>query len=347
MLTERLLIVRVGAMGDVLHALPAVAALRAARPELRIDWVVDPRWAPLLVNAEGRGPVVSRVHLAETKLWSKAPLSVVTTRSALALRRSLRAQHYTAVVDMQRTMRAAVIGSFAGAQTFAGFRDPRERAAGWLYRQRLGRRGVHVAEQGAALLGEALGIPLEPLRGVPLPEEAWPRAQDEQVVARAATDAPPKRTVLLAPTAGWGAKQWPAERFGALARKLAEYGYEVKINAARADDPVAAAVVRASEGAAQVAPGSVAGLIAQVRHAALVVGGDSGPVHLAAAVGTPVVALFGPTDPARNGPWGAGPMEVLRHPSSTTNHRRVAGVEVGLAQIEVSEVLAAAVALLG
>jgi len=69
----KILIVRVGAMGDVLHALPAVAALRAARPDWAIDWVVDPRWAPLLVNAEGRGPVVGGVHLAETKKWSKAP----------------------------------------------------------------------------------------------------------------------------------------------------------------------------------------------------------------------------------------------------------------------------------
>ncbi len=339
---ERVLVVRVGAMGDVLHALPAVAVLRAERPELPIDWVVDPRWASLLVNAEGVGPVVSRVHLAETKLWSRRPFSGETRRSVLALRRALRAGCYPCVVDLQGTLRSAVIGSFAGAEIFAGFSDPREAAAGWFYRQQLHRRGRHVVAQGCALLSEAVGIALKPTPVVPFPfdpeAEGW--ASERLPASMAGT------AVLLAPSAGWGAKQWPAARFGELARQLAAKGHPVLVNAVREDEEIAQSVVQASGNAARVVSCHVAGLVALTRRVALVIGNDSGPVHLAAALGTPVAALYGPTDPQRNGPWGAGVIEVLRHPASVTSYKHTATPDPGLLRMEVETVFAAAMRLL-
>ncbi len=167
----KLLIVRVGALGDVLHALPAAAALRTARPDWTIDWVVDPRWAPLLVNGEGHGEIVDRVHLAETKMWSAAPFSWKTLRSVATLRKELRDERYDVVVDMQGTMRSAVIGRFARAREFAGYENPREAAAAHLYRSTRRRIGKHVVDQGAALLGAACSIALEPAP-VRLPREA-------------------------------------------------------------------------------------------------------------------------------------------------------------------------------
>ena len=337
-----MLIVRVGAMGDVLHGLPAVAALRAERPAWTMDWVVDPRWAPLLVEGTGASPVVGAVHLADTRLWSRAPLRGATRRSVLELRRQIHDGHYDAVVDLQGTLRSAVIGSFAGATRFAGFADPREKAAGWFYRQRFPRQGTHVVEQAAALLGAAVGVVLQPA-SVQLPRHTAADAWVEDVVAKAA---PGGRFALLAPTAGWGAKQWPAERYGALARALQARGFSTLVNAATADEPVARAVVDASEGAAVAVAGDLSQLIALCRRAALAIGGDSGPIHLAAALGRPTVALFGPTDPARNGPWGPGPTRVLRHASSVLSYKRVPVVEAGLARITVEEVLEAAVGLL-
>ena len=325
-------------MGDVLHALPAVIALRRLTPEMEIDWVVDPRWAPLLTNAAGSGPAVSAVKLAETKMWSQAPLSTGTLHSVLGLQRELRAARYGCVVDMQGTLRSAVIGWMAGGKKvdFAGFKDPREPAAGLLYRRRLARWGTHVAEQNAALLGGALGLEILPSK-VELPlgdeAEAWADRALHRVAAR--------RFALLAPTAGWEAKQWPAERFGALALALRDRGIAALVNAPEASDRVGAAVVRASTGAAEVVPSNVAQLVALTRRAAVVVGGDSGPVHLAAALGRPLVALYGPTDPARNGPWGSGPMRVLRDPRSMTSYKRTGGTEPGLARIDMEAVLAA------
>lgn len=328
----KILIVRVGAMGDVLHALPAVAALRLARPDWQIDWVVDPRWAPLLVDGEGHGPIVGHVHLAETKLWSKSPASPATLRSILALRRALRREHYDLAVDMQGTLRSAVIGWMAGAPPLAGYGDPRESLAARFYSMRLKRKGTHVVEQGAALLGEACGLALEPAV-VSLPRDARAEAWAEQAVR--------SRLLMLAPGGGWGAKQWPAERFGEVARETLLRVSDCVVNAGSGDTSLAAQVVEASDGAARIVACDVAQLVALMRRTDLFLGGDSGPTHLAAAQAVPLVALFGPTDPARNGPWGPGAKIVLRDPSSVTSYRHVEAVDPGLANIPVKSVVEA------
>jgi heptosyltransferase-1 len=326
----KVLVMRTGAMGDVLHALPAVAALRAARPEWTIDWVVDPRWSPLLVDGTGLGPLVNRVHLADTRLWSRAPMSWATLRSVMALRRALRMERYDLAVDMQGTLRSAVIGWMAGAKQLVGYDDPREAAARRFYSCRLQRSGAHVVEQGAALLSEATGVALTAV-AVELPRETWAADWAEETVAG-------RRVCLLSAGGGWGAKRWPVERFGELAKRLREMGFAVVVSAPRKEDAVATEVVAASGGAAEVVVCNVAGLIELVRYAKLVVGGDSGPVHLAAALGVPVVALFGPTDPARNGPWGPGAVRVLRDAASATSYKRSTETEAGLARISVDEV---------
>jgi len=320
-------------MGDVLHALPAVAAARAARPDWEIDWVVDPRWAPLLVDAEGQGPVVTRVHLAETKLWSKAPASPAALRSIFKLRRALRREKYDRAVDMQGTLRSAVIGWMSGAGQFAGYSDPREALAARFYKTPLERRGAHVIEQGAALLGEACGVALEP-GGIGLPREEWADQWAEAVVGD-------RRTCLLAAGAGWAAKCWAADKYGALAVELKAMGFDVVVNASRVDDALAAAVVAASGGAARVVVCNVTGLVALMRRMTLMVGGDSGPTHLAAALGIPLVALFGPTDPERNGPRGPGAKVVLRDAASVTSYKRSSVEDSGLARISVEGVVEA------
>lgn len=329
----RVLIVRVGALGDVLHALPAVASLKALQPDATIDWIIDERWRPLVTCDDRPGPIVTRSYPVPTRAWKQSPISRATMADVLSFRK-LRGQ-YDAVVDMQGTMRSAVLGWLAArGRTLAGYADPRESAAARLYANKLQRTGTHVVEQGAALLGAALGLHLEPRAfALPLDRNAELRIERDVVLGRP--------QALLAPGGGWGAKQWPAERYGEVAVALRERGYRVLVNAASEASPEARAVMDASQGAASIASGSIAELIALMRRTDLVIGGDTGPVHLAAALAVPTVALFGPTDPARNGPWGPGPKTVLRSSASPTTYKRSDLPDPGLQQVTVAEVLAA------
>lgn len=331
----RLLIVRVGAMGDVLHALPAAAALRRARPDWVIDWVVDERWQPLLEEDGQGGPVVNVAFTVPVRAWKSAPLSIATVRSFLDFRK-LRG-HYDMVVDMQGTLRSAALGWLAGAGTLMGYADPREGMAGALYGQSFLRQGEHVVQQGAALLGAVSGVQLEPV-APEIAKTEWAENWAAELVGDS-------RVCVLTPRAGWVTKQWPVERFGELAKRLRAMGYKCLVNAPRADDELAEAVVAASGGAAETVVCNVAGMIALVRRARLLVGGDSGPMHLAAMLGVPLVALYGPTNPERNGPWGPGAKAVLRDAISQNTYKRTGEVDPGLAKITVEQVVEAVAGL--
>lgn len=353
----RILVVRVGAMGDVLHALPAVTALRRALPEAHIGWAVEPRWAALLQvspDAEPGSaamPLVDIVHRVETRLWSSKPLSFATMRSVLRLRRELRSARYDIAIDLQGSIRSAVIAKLSGARIVIGSAAPREHAAQWLYSHRVTTKEPHVVQQSAEIASAAAKLlasnspQLTPAR-ISLPVDPAAERWCDELLRDVRN-----RIVFLAPTAGWGAKQWPAERYGQLAAALRERGFHVLLNATTASDETAQQVLEAARRASsqvqplQLAVTTIAQMIALLRRVSLVVAGDTGPLHMAAALGRPVVALFGPTDPARNGPF-ATPARVLRDASSQTSHRRHVETEAGLARISMEDALAAALELL-
>jgi heptosyltransferase-1 len=151
--------------------------------------------------------------------------------------------------------------------------------------------------------------------------------------------------VLMSPGAGWGAKRWPASRYGAVAAKLNEAGYHVLVNAGPGEQEIATEVVKASGGVAEAPEFTLERLISIARRASLMIAGDTGPLHLACALGKPVVGIFGPTEPKRNGPFGV-PFRVLRHPASKRDHARRSEPEAGLLTITPDEVVAAALDLL-
>jgi heptosyltransferase-1 len=260
-------------------------------------------------------------------------------REISTLRSVLRGVQFDLCADMQGSIRSAVIGRMAGAQSFVGAAEPREGPARWLYGQQVRVSATHVIEQGCELLGAAVGETLLPAR-VTLPVDPTAERWCDALLAEGG-----ERFAVVAPTAGWGAKQWPAERYGAVAAALARAGVRTLVNAASTEDDEGRRVVESSGGAATLVACSVTQMIALVRRAAVVIAGDTGPLHLAAALERPVVGLYGPTDPARNGPYGTA-SRVLRHASSKNDHSRHQEIETGLMQITAEEVVDAALQLL-
>ena len=349
-------------MGDILHALPAVTALRIAHPEWRIDWVVDPRWQALLTagNEQGtacselgianavaeaagsrgaRQPLVDRIHLAPARDWSRRLLAPKTFTEIGQLRRVLRANAYDAALDFQGAVRSAAIARLAHSRRVIGEAEPREHVARWLFNERVRTCGTHVIEQDVELASAVASDALQPVMPL-LPVDPEAESWCVKVLLER-----PKPAVLINPGAGWGAKRWPPERYGAVAQGMVDRGYEVLVNTGPGEEPLAQVIVQGTKGAARLLMPSLSHLIALTRRVALCIAGDSGPLHLACALGRPVVGIYGPTDPARNGPFGTR-SRVLRSPASRRDHSRKPDPEAGLLTIHPEEVLRAADELL-
>ena len=331
-------------MGDILHALPAVTALRQAHPAWTIDWVVEPRWRHLLAteSSPGRGltqPLVDRLHLAPTRQWRKALLASQTLREINALRRALKTGAYDAVIDLQGAIRSAVVARLAGCPRIIGEAEPRERPARFLFTQTVATRGDHVIQQdielASAIAGDSLS-PAPPLLPIDPAAEAWAGLQ---------LPSGSPRSVLINPGAGWGAKRWPVERYAAVAEAFIGRGFRVFSNTGPGEEPLTSEIEKATAGAATPLCCSLAQLIAITRRVSLAIAGDTGPLHLACALGRPVVGIYGPTDPSRNGPFGTR-YRVLRSPQSRRDHSRRAEPEAGLLTIQPADVLLAADELL-
>ena len=346
----RLLVVRLGAMGDILHALPAVTALRMAHPEWVIDWVVEPMWSALLtaqpdasrdtLSPNARQPLVDRIHFASTRKWRHNLLASDTRREIGTLRRALKKEQYDTVIDFQGAVRSAMIARMAQSRRYIGEAEPREALAKLLFTEQVETRGVHVIEQdlevAAAVAGDEL-CPAQPMLPFDADAEAWADRLMSQGERRPA--------VLINPGAGWGAKRWPAERYAEVGRALLNRGFRVFVNAGPGEIALADTVVKRTGGGASSLLCSVEQLIAITRRVSLAIAGDTGPLHLACALGRPVVGIYGPTDPSRNGPFGT-PFKVLRSPESRRDHSRRAEPEAGLLTITPEEVLQAAEELL-
>ncbi len=285
-------------------------------------------------------PVADQLHIVPAKKWARRPFSLGTIEEMRQTRREMSAARYDVCVDLQGAVRSAVLGRWAHPHRLIGEEKPREWAARYLFDEQIPTRGVHVIEQAVevanAVVCEELPVVLPWL---PVSESAE-RYCDAQLAALGG-----RPFVILNPGAGWGAKRWPTERYGEVARLFVERGFGVVINFGPGEERLAEEVNEKSGNAALALSPKLDELIALTRKASLVIAGDTGPLHLASALGKPAVGIFGPTDPARNGPFG-GNFRVLRHPESKRDHSRRAEPEAGLLTISPGEVWDAAMELL-
>jgi heptosyltransferase-1 len=349
---KRLLIVRLSAMGDVIHTMPAVHALREAFPRVHIGWLIEERWAELLCapGSPRRGsrsalrPLVDEVHAVSLKAWRKSPFSITTLQRAATVWNDVRDARYDVAVDLQGAMRSALLARVSGARVVYGAAEARESPASLWYTRKVVARGRHVIEQNLSVARRLCGDVGE--TSSPDISGDFPRDPQAEVrIEKRLAESGIGDFAILNPGAGWGAKRWPAERYGEVARGLAGHGLRSILNYGTGEEELVRAAEVASGGVAQAMSCSITELISLTRRARLFVGGDTGPLHLAAALRVPVVAIFGPTDPARNGPYGTRSV-VLRSAESLTSHARRAAADEGLLRISSDEVMAAAQRLL-
>jgi heptosyltransferase-1 len=302
-----ILIVRLGSLGDIIHAIPAAAAIRRAHPGARIDWLVDVRHRDLLDLV----PVIDRRIAVKTS----------GAGSVFEIVRELRRGAYDVAIDLQGLLKSGVMARLSGARRVIGFPAPllRERAARMFYTETAGDPAPHVIDKNLSVL-KALGIRV--------PDVEFPlenRNPETAVAARMRLGiGPHDRFAIINPGAAWPNKRWPPVYFAEVARALAaRHSLRSLVLWGPSEEELAQDVVAAADGAAVASPQTtVADLVSLTRAAALMISGDTGPMHLAGAAGTPIVGIFGPTDPGRNGPWAEDDLVASRFPTCSCHYLR-------------------------
>jgi heptosyltransferase I len=323
MADRRFLIVRLGSLGDIIHTLPASAALRDSFPNAQIDWVVESHWVPILDGNPDLNNVV--------------PLDRSSTASVLDSVACLRSAHYTSALDFQSLYKSALLARAAAAKEVIGFDwdYAREGPASLLYSRRIHPAGAHKVEHNLALAEAAGAKHVAPRFNLPQSHEAdeW---TSEQLGCYGLSD-----FYVISPGGGWRSKCWPPERFGELHRELARrYGLRGIVSFGPGEDALAKEVIEAAGDPAPIALAmGLPQLTALLRRAKFVVAADTGPLHLAAALGTAVVGLYGPTDPARNGPFSNRAVVVRKALPEETTYKRGTSYSAAMLRIEVEDVV--------
>lgn len=323
----KILLVRLGSLGDLVHTLPVAAALRARFPGARLDWLVDARYASILdlVPALDRRIVISPSGPRRRRYDRPGHPNDVRLAGwlgVIAAVREMRRQQYDVALDLQGLIKSAVLARWSGARRVVGFsRDHlRERQAAFFYTESCLPDAGHVVFKNLSVLRAfGLDVPSSPCFPLDIPASPALDTIRGRLEAMGAGE-----FALLNAGAAWPNKRWPPDRFGRVAAALRRrYGLASVVSWGPGEEALAQAVVDASDGAALAAPPtSVGDLLAVARAATLVVSGDTGPLHLAGAAGAPIVAVFGPTDAARNGPWSAADITLSRFDDCVCHYER-------------------------
>jgi len=308
-------------MGDVLHVIPAAVALRRLFPEARIAWAVEAHWSPLLEGEMGLDEVLA----VPLNRWRRDKLGGASRRALLDSLGVLRREAFDLAIDFQGLLKSAALAGWTGAAARLGFarEQLRESASALFYTRSWAAGGEHVVDRCLALASAAAGGADPGAVAFPLPQgelSFWLPAED---------------FLLASPRAGWPGKEWPPEYYAELARlAYRERGVQLVLDGGPAEEEYLRWIAAlAGEGACRVHVSTLPELIGANRRARAVLGVDSGPMHLAAALSRPGVALFGPTDPARNGPYGSS-LSVLRDDNVVTTYKRQTSIHPSMRALD-------------
>lgn len=335
------LLVRLGALGDIVHAIPVAAALRRAFPSARIDWLVSARHREILDLV----PVIDRRIAVEDR---QTPAAAGRARGLHlpAAVRALRSARYDIAFDLQGLIKSAIIARTTGAERIVGFSKKylREPFASVFYTDTHdpGGEGIYATGETRHVVEINLGV-LQAI-GLSAAKPEFPIDAVKSEIADRMRAAAGGRYALLNPGAAWPNKRWPPDRLASLAVALRERHQLISVVLwGPGERELAQAVVAAARESAVMTPETtIADLVALSRGASVVVSGDTGPTHIASAVGAPIVGIYGPTRPERNGPWLPEDVTVSRASICECHHlRKCRRDRMCLLDIEVGEVLAA------
>ena len=320
-----------------------LTALRRRFPAARIGWVIEEAMAPVLAGH----PDLDELLTVRLRAWGRRPFSLETVRGLGSFLAALDRFAPEVVLDLMGNHKAGVISALtlADRRIGAARAHRREPESGVWINEPVAPRGTHAVDRMLSLL-DGLGVPREAADfGA---EKLFGGGKDQKDSKDDKDSKDEERFALLHPGAGWGNKIYPAAWWGEATRRLREMaGVVTRVAVARGEERLAAAVEAAGGGAARAVPADgLPALAALIRRSSLVLGGDSGPTHLAHALGAPVLMLMGPTDPERNGPYGAPERALWKRLPCSFCHRRFGETKACLLEIPPDRVAARAAELL-
>ncbi len=333
---RKILIVRLSSLGDIVHTIPAQQQIRSHLSKTEIHWLTQPPYDSLLRHTDG----ITRVWLANTRNWRKR-MDVLSEISGLIT--SLRQQGFDLALDFQGLMKSALLARLSGASQVVGFARNRftEPGSAWFYSTKVSgengdrRHVIEVNLELARLLGcSEAANPLIPLR---IPQETAQYVETQ--LCRIGIDHP----ILISPGAGWETKLWRAENYAHLCSEINHrLGLPVVFNYGPGEESLIEQVRAAAPVPIETFPTNILELAALCQQSRLLIGGDTGPLHLAVALGVPTVAIMGPTSPWRNGPFNPDD-KVLKRDSSDPDSYKRTGAQLTCTDIPVQDVFDAVV----
>jgi lipopolysaccharide heptosyltransferase I len=287
----KILVIKPSSLGDVIHALPFLKSVKNTFPDARVDWVISRDLIGLIED----NPLIERIHTIDKESWKRMGNLYTSLTEILSLRKTLRTEHYDLVVDLQGLLRSGIIAHFASGSKTIGFADARE-GSRLFYDVKIPIQGISHAVDRCLEAARIIGAEVK-TADFPLSVNVDFSRKIKELIGNN------DEYIIIAPSARWQSKRWPSAHFASLISRLT---IQCIVIGSKDDMNLVNQIMTGTTGNAVNFCGKtdLKELVALISGSRAVVSNDSGPMHIAAALEMPTIALFGPTDPGKTGPYG-------------------------------------------